>query len=69
MNVTYTNECKDTLKMCKSLGLPHVFLIIDKELNVAIAVKATGELAEQVVSELNMSCGRDNYIYDFIDLK
>ena len=66
--INYTDECRDTIIMCKNFKFPYIFLIIDKELNIAFDVKATLDLAEQVVGELNLK-HEGRYMFEYIELK
>ena len=68
-NMKYTDYCRETIIMCKQFNFPYVFIIIDTELEMAVDVKATVDLAEQTVTELCIRYKKDKFIYDKIDLR
>ena len=68
-NMKYTDYCRETIIMCKQFNFPYVFIIIDTELEMAVDVKATADLAEQAVTELCLRYKKDKFIYDKFDLR
>lgn len=67
--IKYTDYCRETIIMCKQFNFPYIFIIIDTELEMAVDIKATVDLAENAVTELSLRHNKDKFIFDKLDLR